>query len=893
MTVKRIPVIDASSIDSRDGTLAKGPYIKNGYVEKSGEVPYVVKRPGLLLYKAGSAGAGGGCLSYVNPLTGAETLMSIVGTAVFSNTFPVDVTTVAAVSRIPASGVYPWEDSTTLVSFGGYIWAILGVTRGASDTGKYTRSTIKYSSDGVNWNTAVDVATGTAGYPSARMAPALNYNQKLWVIGGTVRPTPLASQDVWSSPDGVVWTRVTTNANFPQASSNNVAPIGFCVHNGAMYVITCALQTNWYNYIGGVYSSTDGITWTEKKSGAPWAVSGYTGGSNSFPGMFSVGGNLVIPAGGTVSGNVYDGSYYSTDDGVTWTRVDQTTWGGWVSNEPAVIAAHVFSGTLWVLARMPGATLSSGTWTWFYTGDGITWTNSGTSMTMTGAATIKKFRGDVESGTPLDMQNFLGVFQSKLYSMYPMVTYPTDNVYSVERSSTPTVVQTGTVAAGKYDYAQTYDKTKVMFKTAGRGYYIDTTESSISEITSASYPIYTVRGLVYMNGIFYVMDAAGTIYNSAEDDPATWPSTDFISGEFEPDGGVALAKQGPYIVAFGTYTIELFWDVGNATGSPLAPVENSTQLVGCVNGDSVQELEGAIIFIAQSKTVGQTFGAGKFVARIDGGKVSRVSVPAIDRILEADGCDDVDAVVCSGNGQVFYALTLNTVDLTLVFHVQSARWFVWEQRTVGSPISVSALSQASGVASAIATSHGFADGDMVTVAGATPAGYNGSVNIRRIDADTFTYAVSSALSTPATGTITATGSTGGKWPIAFGCNYGGAQLLLGASDGSLYVLDADTYQDNSVVIDLFVRTPKFDMDNNLRKFCGRLEVIADKSTGSGKFLIRTSDDDYNSTSFYRIFDATLPRTGGERWGSFRRRSHDIRHTANERARIEALEADIS
>jgi head-tail adaptor len=50
--------------------------------------------------------------------------------------------------------------------------------------------------------------------------------------------------------------------------------------------------------------------------------------------------------------------------------------------------------------------------------------------------------------------------------------------------------------------------------------------------------------------------------------------------------------------------------------------------------------------------------------------------------------------------------------------------------------------------------HGYTTGDFVTIAGATPAGYNGKVKITVTGASSFTYPVNSALATPPTGALT-------------------------------------------------------------------------------------------------------------------------------------------
>ena len=67
----------------------------------------------------------------------------------------------------------------------------------------------------------------------------------------------------------------------------------------------------------------------------------------------------------------------------------------------------------------------------------------------------------------------------------------------------------------------------------------------------------------------------------------------------------------------------------------------------------------------------------------------------------------------------------------------------------------------------------FSDGDEITIAGATPAGYNITTNVSYIDANTYSYQVPDTLAATATGTITATGSTEGYFDLAYYANVGG------------------------------------------------------------------------------------------------------------------------
>ena len=76
---------------------------------------------------------------------------------------------------------------------------------------------------------------------------------------------------------------------------------------------------------------------------------------------------------------------------------------------------------------------------------------------------------------------------------------------------------------------------------------------------------------------------------------------------------------------------------------------------------------------------------------------------------------------------------------------------------------VSALSQAAGVATATAAAHGFVTGDLVDIIGATPGGYEkDSIAITVTGVDTFTYACSAGLASPATGSYLKVRRTGHK-----------------------------------------------------------------------------------------------------------------------------------
>jgi len=77
-----------------------------------------------------------------------------------------------------------------------------------------------------------------------------------------------------------------------------------------------------------------------------------------------------------------------------------------------------------------------------------------------------------------------------------------------------------------------------------------------------------------------------------------------------------------------------------------------------------------------------------------------------------------------------------------------------------SPVSVTSITRVNATATVTQTTHGYAVGDQVNIAGANELDYNGLVTVVSVPtANTYTYVVDGSPSSPATGTITASALT--------------------------------------------------------------------------------------------------------------------------------------
>lgn len=95
-------------------------------------------------------------------------------------------------------------------------------------------------------------------------------------------------------------------------------------------------------------------------------------------------------------------------------------------------------------------------------------------------------------------------------------------------------------------------------------------------------------GLEFINGYLFAVGANGSIYNSGVGgDLLSWNTTDFIDAEMYPDPVTFLAKQKNYLVAFGSQSIEFFYDAAIEVGSPLARQITLSSRIGSLQLSSI------------------------------------------------------------------------------------------------------------------------------------------------------------------------------------------------------------------------------------------------------------------------------------------------------------------
>ena len=194
--------------------------------------------------------------------------------------------------------------------------------------------------------------------------------------------------------------------------------------------------------------------------------------------------------------------------------------------------------------------------------------------------------------------------------------------------------------------------------------------NGLVEIIDVDFPAAFVKGWSYLDATTYVGTAAAAIQGSGINNTVDWDPLNVIIAQIEPDRGVALAKQLVYTVMFKEWSTEIFYDAGNATGSPLGAVQGAKLNYGCKSADSVVSVDGILIWVCVNQSTSVQ------VMMMEGLKAEIISTDPVERILGAATYTTVHAYFFKQVHR-FYVLTITASNITLVYDLDEKRWHQW------------------------------------------------------------------------------------------------------------------------------------------------------------------------------------------------------------------------
>jgi hypothetical protein len=274
---------------------------------------------------------------------------------------------------------YHWEEITRKAPFAardgagalvhnGRMWLLGGWNPG--DRVHFPRvcnSEVWSSADGQDWRLELRQAPWegrhTAGY--------VVHQDQMWIIGGDCLQGHYQN-DVWRSADGTHWTRVTDAAPWgPRVLHYTLAHAGRIWVMGGQTLPQFAPSEPREQFYHDVWSSADGLTWTRVTDRAPWTPRGMIGGSAVHHGrMWILGGGSYDTPG--VPSRTFTHDVWSSADGASWER--HTEAAPWEPRQYHDVAC--FDDRLWVLegyGPAPGAAPGANRNDVWYSTDGSHW----------------------------------------------------------------------------------------------------------------------------------------------------------------------------------------------------------------------------------------------------------------------------------------------------------------------------------------------------------------------------------------------------------------------------------------------------------------------------------------------------------------------------------------
>ena len=528
----------------------------------------------------------------------------------------------------------------------------------------------------------------------------INLGGSIYILGGANGLTALS--DVWQRDSDGTWLQVTASAPWAGRESMMVGTI-----NNTMYVIGGLTQPGNVS-VNDVWSSKNGKDWVRETAGAAWSARFGAGIISTDNGIYLLGGQAAA---------AYKNDIWFTTDGKTWTAIVPAAVKG--DGTPAwsarvLMHTYYFQNKLWVVGGFGGASINDA---WYSSDVGKTWTLATSSPFASGRYSagavvynnkmwlINGYTGTGYSNNVYSSLNGLAwslettsgpwapslsgaVFVApttpgvSLYNYATMYwvggssqTVPESSVvyYAVLNESLALGTALTTAAPNQPMQFNTFNNNgQLLLKNQRNLWVIDA--AKVTKVDDNRYPFDTVPGLVVLGGIAYVMDTTGLIRSCTLNDPYHWPLLNVVGADYESDPGVALVKYLNYAIAFGTYTMQLFYDAGISDGSPLRPYLNANMKVGCDDAATIVNIGPTLIWVSRTKEFNRQ------VMMMNGLMPKVISNPAIDKLINNAAYNSLRAVAAYSDGHLYYILSHPDAPNglpSLVYDTSTNQWYKW------------------------------------------------------------------------------------------------------------------------------------------------------------------------------------------------------------------------
>jgi hypothetical protein len=229
---------------------------------------------------------------------------------------------------------------------------------------------------------------------------------------------------------------------------------------------------------------------------------------------------------------------------------------------------------------------------------------------------------------------------------------------------TPVVI--GTVS-GTGPVSMADNGTQLFIACGGPSYIYNNSTGAFGPITDPNFPGALTVG--YLDGYFvFIEPNSQKVWVTSLLDGTSINPLDFASAEGSPDNLVSMIVDHREAWLFGTNSVEVFYDAGNAD-FPLQRIQGAYNEIGCAATFSVAKLDNGLFWLGADAR-----GQG-IVYRSQGYTGVRVSTHAIEyAIAQYGNISDAIGYTYQQEGHAFYVLTFPSANKTWVYDVSTQAW---------------------------------------------------------------------------------------------------------------------------------------------------------------------------------------------------------------------------
>jgi len=209
--------------------------------------------------------------------------------------------------------------------------------------------------------------------------------------------------------------------------------------------------------------------------------------------------------------------------------------------------------------------------------------------------------------------------------------------------------------------------TQLFIACNGPSYIYNTTTGAFGEITDLDFP--GAVTVCYLDGYFvFNQPNSQLMWVTALLDGTSIDPLEFASTEGSPDGLIAVASNFREVWAFGTNSIEVWYDSG-AADFPLQRIQGAFNELGCAAPFSVAKMDNGLFWLGRDRR-----GQG-IVYRANGYSGVRISTHAVEwQIQQYADLTDAIAYTYQQDGHSFYVLIFPTANTTWVYDASTQAW---------------------------------------------------------------------------------------------------------------------------------------------------------------------------------------------------------------------------